>query len=175
MLRTLYMNGITVAVPCDTVLEFFYSPDVKRPLRKIAKAMVSKRVVEFSIGGLLFRTKAEIVEEFPDSLFAAKLSEIRVKKDGITRVLLEFESPEMFPMVFDFLLRRYAFNALTSALPEIRHIPALRTVELSPRQSALMDTIEQAVFGIGVSGDPWMLAQEVRTLTLPFLGSLTPL
>jgi hypothetical protein len=176
--RTLFMNGITVTVPQDTVLEFFFSSDIRRPLRKVARAIVSKRVVEFSIGGLLFRTKAEIIEEFPDSLFAVKLSKVAIKKDGVTRIELdipECSSPELFPMVFDFLLRRYSFNTTTSALPEIRHIPPLRTVELSTRQSALMDAIEKAVFGIEIGGDAWELAQEVyaRPLFLSHIVTLT--
>ena len=150
--RTLFMNGITVTVPRDTVLEFFYSSDIRKPMRKVARAIASKRVVEFGIGGLLFRTKAEIVEEFPESTFATKLLELPVKKDGVTKIVLdglEFESPELFPMIFDFLLRRFTFNAATQP----RHIPALRTAELSPRQSTLLDAIEKAVFGVEIGDD----------------------
>ena len=59
--RTFFRNGITITVTRDTVLEFFFSSDVKKPLRKVAKAIASKRIVEFGIGGLLFRTKAGII------------------------------------------------------------------------------------------------------------------
>ena len=171
------MNGITVNVPRDTVLEFFYTKDVGRASRKVALAITSKRVVEFKIGGLMFRTKAEIVEEFPETLFAVKLSEQNcissssssMKRDSVVTVdLATFESPELFPLVFDFLLRCYKFRygrqtttktatssttTTTTALSnnnsdEAFPPPALRVVRLNQRQSKLLDEIEKRVFGI---------------------------
>ena len=156
--RPLFMNGITVNVPRDTVLEFFYTKDVCRASRKVALAITSKRVVEFNIGGVSFRTKAEIVEEFPQILFAVKLSEMHVKRDCVTTVELkgsEFESPELFPLVFDFLLRCYKFKFGRSGevVPSPPPSPALRTVRLNHRQSKLLDEIEKQVFGIDRCGD----------------------
>ena len=158
--KTLFMNGITVNIPRDTVLEFFPNQDIKKPTKKIAKIIASKRIVEFAIGGLLFRTKAEVVEECAGSLFAAKLSKVAVKKDGVTKVIMEedegpeFESPELFPMVFDFLLRRCTTTA-----------PVLRTVELNQRQSTMLDAIEKVVFGIQPGSESW--EQEEDELTGP--------
>ena len=146
-------------------------------------------MVEFKIGGVIFRTKAEIVEEFPETLFAMKLGEVAVaaavqsvlkRRDSLITVELKgpgFESPELFPLVFDFLLRCYKFkfgrqspqqqqavvvgvvgevsNSSSSAFSNDEVVaavapppPALRAVRLNHRQSNLLDEIEKRVFGI---------------------------
>ena len=174
-MRPLFMNGITVNVPRDTVLEFFYSKDMGRASRKVALAMTSKRVVEFKIGDLIFRTKAEVVEEFPDILLAVKLSEVHVKRDCVTTVELngpEFESPELFPLVFDFLLRCYKFKygGQSETTP-----PALRTTRLNHRQSKMLDEIEKHVFGtehggltrtVELTGPRYYINHEKRTVCI---------
>ena len=96
----LFMNGIQLSVPHATVLTFLSESQ--------------SCSVRFHIAGVVFETTEDVVTNIPDSFFALFLanpmmniasSDTPLLKD---RVLSgpEFESAELYPLIFDFMCRK---------------------------------------------------------------------
>lgn len=113
----LFMNGIHLTVAEGTVLEFQVED-------------LGSKFVQFSIGGVVFQIDERAV--LPDSYFARSLS---CPMDGNVHTIKHFESPYLFPLVFDFMVRKFKNRSAR-----------LRIVPLTEEQSRELDAIEDFVF-----------------------------
>ncbi len=107
------MNGMTVHVPENTVLIF--SPDVDKQNKRVC----------FHIGGVIFETDEEVVlRSVPDSFLAVQISSPMNANARDTPTIkertIEWDKPELFPLIFDFLVRKF-----------VRPRSVLRTIKLT--------------------------------------------
>ena len=128
----LFMNKIRVSVADNTVLTFLLDDPT----------VCNDKRVRFLIGGVWFETSEEVVTFIKDSFFTAYLANPMNAAANDTENLKErvlngppFESAELFPLIFDFMVRkRYDCSSM------------LRTVALTKEQALKLDEIENFLF-----------------------------